>query len=228
MDWYYIDSSKPEGRRRNGPWSARQMLLFADQGAFVPETLVWRDGFEGWRPWDIIGPELKTEFQAETIKQVIEENILPKLTASQSNYASLGLRFCAFAIDSVLIQLIFVLLTPIHSRFGVITEITPQTTPAELVPTLFFAFTLMFFYAAFFIKNFSGTPGKIALGLAIVRHKGKPMTWGCAFLRSFISFFSYSFFGVGCILAAFDIEKRALHDYIADTRVLKLQQRAQP
>jgi uncharacterized RDD family membrane protein YckC len=227
MDWYYIDSSKPEGKRRNGPWSARQMLLFAEQGAFLPETLVWRDGLENWRPWNIIGQELKTEFQAETIKQVIEERILPNITVSKANYASLGLRFCAFIIDFVLLQLLFILLTPIHAYLGILSEGTPQTTQADLMPTFLFVFMLMFFYAAFFTKNFSGTPGKIALGLAIVRHNGKPMTWSCAFLRSFVAFFSYSFFGAGCLLAAFDIEKRALHDYIADTRVLKLQ-RAQP
>jgi uncharacterized RDD family membrane protein YckC len=188
---------------------------------------VWRDGLENWRPWSVIGNELKSEFQAQTIKEVIEEKILPKLVANQANYASFGLRLCAFMIDIILLQLIFAMLTPIHSQFGVITEITQQTTPAELMPTFLFIFAIMFLYAAFFVKNFSGTPGKIALGLAIVRNNGKPMTWGCSFLRSLVAFFSISFFFAGCLLAAFDIEKRALHDYIADTRVLKLQ-RAQP
>jgi uncharacterized RDD family membrane protein YckC len=223
MDWYYIDSSKPEGKRRNGPWSHRQMLVFAEQGAFAPETLVWRNGFNDWRPWGTIEPELKTEFQIETIKEVIEEKILPNLSATKVNYAGFWVRLCAFAIDSVILQLVFILLTPIHSHFGILSEISPQTTMAELMPTLFFAFSLMFFYDSFFVKNFSGTPGKIALGLAVVCSNGEAITWNRAFLRAFIGFFSSSLFGVGCLLAAFDIEKRALHDFMANTRVLKLQ-----
>jgi uncharacterized RDD family membrane protein YckC len=227
MDWYYIDSSKPEGKRRNGPWSPRQMLLFAEQGAFVPETLVWRDGFDEWRPWVAAEPDLKTQFQTEEVKQVIEEEILPNIAVSKTEYAGFLVRLCAFTIDAVVLQLLFVLLTPIHSALGVI-EMSPQTTmaelmPAELMPTMLFMFCLIFFYNSFFVKNFSGTLGKIAFSLAVVRHNGKPMTWSCAFFRSFIGFFSSSFFGVGCLLAAFDIEKRALHDFMANTRVLKLQ-----
>jgi len=223
MDWYYIDSSKPEGKRRNGPWSPRQMVLFAEQGAFVPETLVWRDGFDGWRPYGVAEPELKTEFQAETIKKVIEEEILPNITVSKAEYAGFWVRLCAFAIDAVIVQLVFVLLTPIHSALGIISEITPQTNMTDFMPAILFFSGLVFFYNSFFVKNFSGTLGKIAFGLAVVRSNGKPMTWSCAFLRSFLSFFSSSFFGAGCLIAAFDIEKRALHDFMADTRVLKLQ-----
>ncbi len=223
MDWYYIDSSKPEGKRRNGPWSPRQMIGFAEQGAFAAETLVWRDGFDGWKPWSTVETELKSEFQVETIKEVIEEKILPNITINKANYAGFWVRLCAFAIDSIVLQLLFVLLTPIHSHLGVLSAVTPQTTITELMPTMLFAFSLIFFYSSFFVKNFSGTLGKIVLGLAVVRHDGKPMTWSCAFFRAFISFFSSSFFGVGCLMAAFDIEKRALHDFMAETRVLKLQ-----
>ncbi|MDR3001637.1 MAG: RDD family protein [Fibromonadaceae bacterium] len=224
MDWYYIDSSKPEGKRRNGPWSLRQMLGFAEQGAFVPDTLVWRDGFEGWKPWGTVEPELKTEAQVEIVKQVIEEKILPNISISK-NYASFWARLGAFIIDSVILQFIFVLLTPLHSYFGVLSaaEITPQTGPAELMPTVLFLSALVFIYHSFFVKNFSGTLGKIALGLAVVRHDGKPMTWSCAFLRSFVACFLSSFFALGFLLAAFDMEKRTLHDFVANTRVLKLQ-----
>jgi len=222
MDWYYIDSSKPEGKRRNGPWSLRQMLGFAEQGAFAPETLVWRDGFEGWKPWATIEPDVKGEFQVETIKQVIEEKILPNLVVSRANYAGFWVRLCALAIDWVVIQLIFVLLTPIHSFFGVFSSITPQTvvTLSELMPTMLFIFSIIFFYNSVMVKNYSGTLGKIALGLVVIRYDGKPMTWNCAFSRSFLSIF---FFGVSHLLAAFDLEKRALHDVVANTRVLKLQ-----
>jgi uncharacterized RDD family membrane protein YckC len=225
MDWYFIDPLKPEGNRRSGPWSHRQMLLFAEQGAFASDTLVWKGGFNGWVAWSIVETALKAEFQVETIKEILEEKVSPSpsATASKVNYAGFWVRLCAFAIDSIILQLMFILLTPLHSHFGVLSEITPQTTMAELMPTIFFAFSLMFFYDSFFVKNFSGTPGKIALGLAVVCSNGEAITWNRAFLRAFVGFFSSSLFGAGCLLAAFDIEKRALHDYMANTRVLKLQ-----
>jgi len=219
MDWYYIDSSKPMGKRRNGPWSLRQMLGFAEQGAFAPETLVWRDGFEGWKPWAVIEPDVKGEFQVEAIKQVIEEKILPNLVVSKANYAGFWVRLCALAIDWVVIQLIFVLLTPIHSFLDV-PSINPQTSLSELMPAMLFISGIILFYNSLMVKNYSGTLGKIALGLVVIRHDGKPMTWSCAFSRSFLSIF---FFGISHLLAAFDLEKRALHDVVADTRVLKLQ-----
>jgi len=225
MDWYYIDPKKPEGKRRIGPWSNRQMLVFAEQGAFAPETLVWKSGFSDWVAWSTVEAALKAEFQVETIKDILEEKILPKVTETEKkiNYAGFWVRLFAFSIDSIILQLIFILLTPLHSHFGVISEITPQTTIAELMPTLLFAFSLMFFYDSYFVKNYSGTPGKIALGLAVVCSNGEAITWNRAFLRAFVGFFSSSLFGAGCLLAAFDTEKRALHDFMANTRVLKLQ-----
>jgi len=220
MDWYYIDPAKPEGKRRIGPWSNRQMLVFADQGAFTPETLVWKSGFNDWTTWSKVETALKAEFQVETIKDILEEKILPKLNAEKKiNYAGFWVRLCAFAIDFIILQLIFTLLTPFHSNFG---EITP-TTISDLMPPILFFFSLMFFYDSYFVKNYSGTPGKIALGLAVVCSNGETITWNRAFLRAFVGCFSSFLFGAGCLLAAFDTEKRALHDFMADTRVLKLQ-----
>jgi uncharacterized RDD family membrane protein YckC len=221
MDWYYIDSSKPEGKRRNGPWSPRQMLSFAEQGAFAAETLVWRDGFENWKPWSTAEPELKDEFKGKKIDVVEDKKALPSDLAKAS-YASLGLRFCAFTLDLIIMQFIFILLTPLHGYFGVISP-TPQTTPQEFTPSVFFFLGIMLFYGSFFVKQFSGTPGKIALRLAVVRSNGEPMTWNCAFLRSVAVIFSLLSFGIGCLLAVFDSEKRTMHDFIANTKVLKVE-----
>jgi uncharacterized RDD family membrane protein YckC len=197
------------------------MLAFAEQGAFAGETLVWRNGFESWRPWHVAEPELKNEFQTETIKQVIEEKILPQLTKVEAKYASFWQRLGAFAIDLIAIQFIFVLLSPLHSLFGI--KAASQLTPEELMPAVFLFSGIFFVYNVFFVKNFSGTPGKIALRLAVVRSGGKAMTWGCAAIRTVAEFFSSSLFCIGYLLAAFDIERRAFHDFIADTRVLKIE-----
>jgi uncharacterized RDD family membrane protein YckC len=199
------------------------MLSFAEQGAFAAETLVWRDGFDGWKPWSIAGAELKGESKPEKAKAAIDKDNILRNELAKASYASLRLRLCALIIDSVVIQLIFTMLTPLHAYFGVVSNVPPQTTVQELTPTMHFIFGLTFFYTVFFVKNFSGTLGKIALRLAVVRQDGQAMTWGCALLRTLVSFVSFLPFGIGYLLAAFDVEKRTVHDFIANTRVLKIE-----
>jgi uncharacterized RDD family membrane protein YckC len=198
------------------------MLSFAEQGAFAAETLVWRDGFESWKPWSVAEPELKNEFKGKKVDIIEEKQAMPSDLAKAS-YASLGLRFCAFAMDLIIMQFIFIMLTPLQNYFGIASPTNPQATAQEFTPSAFFFLGVMFFYAAFFVKNFSGTPGKIALKLAVVRSNGEAMTWGCAFLRAAAVIFSLLSFGIGCLLAVFDAEKRTMHDFIANTRVLKVE-----
>jgi uncharacterized RDD family membrane protein YckC len=62
----------------------------------------------------------------------------------------------------------------------------------------------------------------MALGLLVVRSDSERITYLRAFGRSFAELLSSFFFGVGYLLAAFDDEKRALHDHICDTRVIRV------
>jgi uncharacterized RDD family membrane protein YckC len=75
-------------------------------------------------------------------------------------------------------------------------------------------------YEAFFVSTRGGTPGKLALGLRIIRSDGLPVSAGLAAGRYFAQWISMIILFIGYIMAAFDIEKRALHDRICDTRVI--------
>jgi uncharacterized RDD family membrane protein YckC len=72
-----------------------------------------------------------------------------------------------------------------------------------------------------FVKAFGATPGKLLLGLTVVRADGKSMSWSVAAWRCVAISFSQMMFGLGYLMAATDPEKRALHDYLAGTRVVR-------
>jgi uncharacterized RDD family membrane protein YckC len=77
------------------------------------------------------------------------------------------------------------------------------------------------FYASFFIGKFAATPGKMICGLKVVMGDGTRVSYGRAIGRYFAEWLSGLTMGIGYIMAAFDDEKRALHDRICDTRVVK-------
>jgi uncharacterized RDD family membrane protein YckC len=77
-------------------------------------------------------------------------------------------------------------------------------------------------YSMFFISRYSATPGKMALGLKLVRSDGSPLSIGRIIGRHFAEWLSSLTLLIGYIIAAFDEERRALHDRICDTRVIKV------
>ena len=79
---------------------------------------------------------------------------------------------------------------------------------------------LQVIYTTFFVGKFGGTPGKLALGLRIIRADGSRVSYGRAFGRFFAEILSGLILDIGYIMAAFDDEKRSLHDRICDTRVV--------
>ena len=75
------------------------------------------------------------------------------------------------------------------------------------------------YYIIFWSRD-GQTLGKRATGLKVVRSDGRPLGAGRAILRLIGYYVCVGTFLIGFILAAFDQEKRGLHDFIADTRVI--------
>jgi uncharacterized RDD family membrane protein YckC len=76
-------------------------------------------------------------------------------------------------------------------------------------------------YESLFVTKYGATPGKMALGLKVVRPNGGPIDLGRAVGRYFGKMLSGIILYIGFIMAGFDAQKRALHDMICDTRVIK-------
>ena len=76
-------------------------------------------------------------------------------------------------------------------------------------------------YKIYFVGKYGATPGKMACKIEIISADGSPMTFGRATGRYFAEMVSGFTLGIGYIMVAFDEEKRALHDRICDTRVVR-------
>ena len=102
----------------------------------------------------------------------------------------------------------------------------------------FAAFGLLSIFVAFFLaggcyeilmlKYRSGTLGKMACGLKVIRSDGHNLSWGVCFGRFFmwnvvtsgIPYLNSVLMLVTSIMMGVDNEKRALHDRVCDTRVI--------
>lgn len=137
-------------------------------------------------------------------------------------YAGFWIRFLAKFIDSMIIG---VMNAVIRAAMG------PLFGPSEApdFPAVFFAslplmivgYAVGVTYTTWFIGKFAATPGKMACGLKIVTEDGGRVTYLRAFARYFAEMLSALVLFIGYIMAAFDSEKRALHDHICSTRVIR-------
>ena len=76
-------------------------------------------------------------------------------------------------------------------------------------------------YQTALIANWATTPGKRLFGLYVARTDGSRVGPGRALARFFASLLSASVLGVGFLLAALRKDKRALHDLICDSKVIR-------
>ncbi|PID40670.1 MAG: hypothetical protein CR984_02010 [Proteobacteria bacterium] len=79
-------------------------------------------------------------------------------------------------------------------------------------------------YATFFIGRFSATPGKMLCRLKVTAPDGGPVSYLRAFGRFWAELVSSMIMCIGYLMVAFDSEKRALHDRICATRVIRTQE----
>ncbi|MCD4654958.1 RDD family protein [bacterium] len=76
-------------------------------------------------------------------------------------------------------------------------------------------------YNTLFVGKFAATPGKMVLGLKFVLSDGSRISYGRAALRYLAETISGIIFLMGYIMAAWDEERRTLHDRLCNTRVIK-------
>lgn len=76
-------------------------------------------------------------------------------------------------------------------------------------------------YTTFFLGKFAATPGKMACSLRVVLEDGTKVSYSRSFGRHFAEWLSALTIYIGYIMAAFDDEKRTLHDRVCNTRVIK-------
>jgi uncharacterized RDD family membrane protein YckC len=76
-------------------------------------------------------------------------------------------------------------------------------------------------YRTLFVGAFGATPGKMATKVTIVNADGSKVSYAKALARCLAEMISVLTLCIGYVMAAFDSEKRTLHDRICGTRVIK-------
>jgi uncharacterized RDD family membrane protein YckC len=164
--------------------------------------------------------------------QKVREGLASEETAQ---YGGFWMRFCARLLDGLILTAVTIPLSLVNQV--IIFRFYPMGPGARLAEfentanlgaflTIQAAFILVglllaFAYEVYFVGRFGGTPGKLLFRMRIVRSDFSRVTYGRAAIRFFGKMLSDLTMYIGYIMAGFDPQRRALHDYVADTRVIK-------
>jgi uncharacterized RDD family membrane protein YckC len=163
-----------------------------------------------------------------TYAQKLREGVAPQPVAGRYQFAGFWIRLLAWLIDSIILGVVqsiiqFAALRPMLGM-GDISSSDPAALFAAAgavgVLTLV-GIVLAASYEGIFVAQMGATPGKMALGMKVVRPDGSRVDLGRAFGRYFAKILSMIILFIGYIMIAFDSEKRGLHDMICDTRVVR-------
>ena len=150
--------------------------------------------------------------------QKIKEGVA---VAGVLNYAGFWIRFAAFFVDgfimgifNLLVLIPLGMLMPASGR-------DPSATFSVMPLVMLLQYALPAAYDTWFVGKFGATPGKMACKLKVVVADSSRVSYLRAFGRHFAKLLSMVILYVGFILAAFDDDKRTLHDRICETRVIR-------
>ena len=217
--------------REYGPASLEEIRVWCEEGRVGQATPVWRSDEARWQPardWDELKWDLPEPVLPLTPVASPEMEAVPPFVVA----AGFWIRAAAFVIDwLILVSLVSLVTLPWAEPLSRMqTEVFAQAkspNPDYAIITRFWLISLAidlplgFLYFTAFNGSRGATPGKQVLGLRIVREDGSPLGYTRAFLRRAAQLVSALTFGAGYVMVAFHPEKRALHDLLAGTRVVR-------
>jgi len=211
-DWKRYGDSGAQSKRAYAPYQADgtgQYSCVECGGAFLAEEMV----------------QYGNSWVCATCKPVFFQRLkegAPLRTAMV--YGGFWIRFGAKIID-------YVILWIVNAAIQLVLGLAfAGIEPGESMDPAFFAFAGLIWlaqiavaatYTTWFLGKFAATPGKMACGLKVVMPDGGKVSYMRAFGRHFAEMLSALILAIGYIIAAFDEEKRTLHDRICDTRVIR-------
>lgn len=241
MEWYYS-----ENNQQKGPVSEAALSELASAGVVQDSTLVWHSGLTEWQPYRTVRPgtaapisgatfcsECGRQFDAEELVPIgtrvvcaeCKQNVLQRIreggtTVSGRIYAGFWIRAAAMIIDAVL-------LSSVNVAFSLFLFVpaTRSQDPTRIFSGLLgyslISMVIAVAYECGFLVKKGATPGKLVLGLRVIRDNGGPITWGLAIGRYFGKIVSQLALCIGFLMVAWDEQKRSLHDRLCDTRVVR-------
>jgi uncharacterized RDD family membrane protein YckC len=243
MQWYYAINGQ-----RLGPVPHEEFERLVQAGSIGADALVWRQSMDQWQTLadvkaahpDLIAdtpPPLPVPVDGEPAGrrpmhlEVTEGAENPELLV----FAGFWRRFGAYVVDFLIWWFVWQLLVGIVGSvyFPEAMAIAQhgagyQPKPEELgmllrflgaVAVIGLAWSVI--YDALFILKLSATPGKLLFGLRIVQANDQPFGLSRIIGRSLAKGLVGLTLGIGYLVVAFDDQKRGLHDYLCNTRVVK-------
>ena len=141
--------------------------------------------------------------------------------AAAMDYAGFWIRFGALVIDGFILGIINLI---IFVPLGMLMPTSPDSGMAILsvMPLLMLLqYGIPAAYDTWFVGKYGATPGKMACKLKIAVTDGSRLSYLRALGRHFAKYLSGMILLIGYIMAAFDDQKRTLHDRICESRVVR-------
>ncbi|MFW5817928.1 MAG: RDD family protein [Planctomycetota bacterium] len=152
---------------------------------------------------------------------------IPLVSSSSHPYAGFWIRFAAKFIDGIILG-VFNQIVLAVTGLGTFQTYEPAEGDQAIATILISNLVMLAASCAYntlFVGAYGGTPGKLLCGLRIVQPDGTKVSYLRALGRYFAEILSWLIFLIGYLMAAFDSQKRTLHDRIASTRVIHAKKR---
>ena len=200
--------------REYGPATLDELIEWVREGRVGRQTQVWSSTDERWTPAGRM-----TELAAWI--GAMPDHSTPVEIAP----AGFWLRFAAFWVDQVLIAIVVFLIVGVPDM-GEGDAFDIEAVKAWTRETQPWVFGISAVYYILTTWLAAATPGKRLLGMRVVRTDDSPVGLIESTLRFLGSAVSQMVLFAGHLFVAFRADKRALHDLLAGTRVVRLKQPA--
>jgi len=228
MPWYYANNNQ-----RLGPVNDAEFVRLAREKIIREDTLVWKYGMPDWKPYaeveatlppPEVRPAASVEPSDEDIRPAYSAENVTAIIGERLNYAGFWVRVMAKLIDLIILNVLVMIVAKLIGAWH-------EPPPIENFDQLFqfldqlkvlgrIAFVIGLFYQWFFLKRLAATPGKLLLGIKVVRADGSPLSHGRIVGRYFAEILNQFTLFLGYFVVAFDDEKRSIQDHVCDTRVV--------
>lgn len=128
------------------------------------------------------------------------------------DYASIGRRFLAYFVDSILLN---ILNTILGFFLGLTMAKSTDAASSLVIFSVLLSILLIVGYDALFTAARGQTLGKMALRIKVVSEDGSNVSTGQAWGRAFAKLIPFA-----VVVALFNKERKGLHDMLARTRVV--------
>lgn len=245
MAWYYAEAGL-----RHGPVSDGEFDQLAAAGQVRARTLLWREGMGDWARFDAVvqqfppaaaqspgNPPGARSFcgQCQRYQPIDEmlaydgrwicadckgpffqrltygEGDTPPPLADQTVMAGFWIRLVATLLDALVLSIVFSIIVP---TLGSGLNLSRQ----DLLNLLFVAIPVL--YETIMVGTWGGSLGKLFVGVRVRGQAGQRIGYARSLGRAGAKFLSLAICFVGFVIAGFDPQKRALHDWLAGTYVV--------